>query len=99
VSSAALLRHFKDASLDKITPEDVERFKAARFFGEQDGKGRQGQAKGHEQEATARNRQSRIGLFESGLQLCDQVRFANQESGKPCEVPERAQRADAGAHL
>ncbi len=30
VSSAALLRHFKDASLDKITPEEVERFKAVR---------------------------------------------------------------------
>jgi integrase len=30
VSSAALLRHFKDISLDKITPEDVERFKTNR---------------------------------------------------------------------
>jgi integrase len=30
VSSTALLRHFKDAPLDKITPEDVERFKVAR---------------------------------------------------------------------
>jgi integrase len=30
VSSAALLRHFKDTSLDKITPEDVERFKTIR---------------------------------------------------------------------
>jgi integrase len=30
VSSAALLRHFKDTSLDKITPEVVERFKTVR---------------------------------------------------------------------
>jgi integrase len=30
VSSAALLRHFKDTPLDKITPEDVERFKTTR---------------------------------------------------------------------
>jgi integrase len=30
VSSAALLRHFGDQSLDRITPEDVERFKATR---------------------------------------------------------------------
>jgi integrase len=30
VSSAALLRHFRDVSLDKITPEVVERFKTAR---------------------------------------------------------------------
>ena len=30
VSSAALLRHFKDFALDTITPENVERFKAAR---------------------------------------------------------------------
>lgn len=30
ISSIALLRHFKDASLDKISPEDVERFKTAR---------------------------------------------------------------------
>ena len=30
VSSIALLRHFKDSSLDAITPEDVERFKSAR---------------------------------------------------------------------
>ncbi|QNI31150.1 tyrosine-type recombinase/integrase [Alloacidobacterium dinghuense] len=30
VSSVALLRHFKDTPLDKITPEHVERFKAAR---------------------------------------------------------------------
>ncbi|WP_188553848.1 tyrosine-type recombinase/integrase [Edaphobacter dinghuensis] len=30
-SSVALLRHFKDASLDKITPDEVERFKSARL--------------------------------------------------------------------
>ncbi|MGA7793189.1 MAG: site-specific integrase [Candidatus Acidiferrales bacterium] len=30
VSSAALLRHFEDQPLDRITPDDVERFKAAR---------------------------------------------------------------------
>jgi integrase len=30
VSSAALLRHFKDTSLDRITPEAVERFKTVR---------------------------------------------------------------------
>src|SRR5580692_2976005 len=30
VSSAALLRHFWDQQLDRITPEDVERFKASR---------------------------------------------------------------------
>jgi len=30
VSSAALLRHFKDTPLDKIAPEDVERFKTTR---------------------------------------------------------------------
>ena len=30
VSSAALLRHFKDTSLDKITADEVERFKTAR---------------------------------------------------------------------
>jgi integrase len=30
VSSVALLRHFRDAPLDKVTPEDVERFKTAR---------------------------------------------------------------------
>jgi integrase len=30
VSSAALLRHFKDVSLGKITPEEVERFKTLR---------------------------------------------------------------------
>ena len=34
-SSKALLRHFKDAPLDRITPEDVEKFKAER--GEQTG--------------------------------------------------------------
>jgi site-specific recombinase XerD len=32
VSSVALLRHFKDASLDQITPEEVERFKAIRLM-------------------------------------------------------------------
>src|SRR4051794_6118992 len=30
VSSVALLRYFKDAALDTITPEDVERFKTIR---------------------------------------------------------------------
>jgi site-specific recombinase XerD len=30
-SSVALLRHFKDMSLDKITPDEVERFKTARL--------------------------------------------------------------------
>jgi site-specific recombinase XerD len=30
-SSAALLRHFKDVSLDKITPDEVERFKTVRL--------------------------------------------------------------------
>jgi hypothetical protein len=29
-SSVALLRHFRDTSLDTITPEEVERFKTAR---------------------------------------------------------------------
>lgn len=31
VSSVALLRHFSDMSLDKITPQEVERFKAIRL--------------------------------------------------------------------
>jgi integrase len=30
VSSVALLRHFRDTQLDKLTPEDVERFKTTR---------------------------------------------------------------------
>jgi hypothetical protein len=30
-SSVALLRHFKDVALDKITPDEVERFKTARL--------------------------------------------------------------------
>lgn len=45
VSSAGLLRYFKDASLDKITPDEVERFKANRLEQFVTARGEQGKRK------------------------------------------------------
>ena len=76
VSSAALLSHFGDQPLDRITPEDVERFKAARAM-ESDSQGqREGQPQEHRAANQARNGKPGTGLPEGTLQSCHQVRLA-----------------------